>query len=136
MKKIFYLSIIILSLTILTTHSQYAYADDLADPPRTNTNTNTSTNSASASLSDPLNLNSAENTPQIIIGKIIKAALGIVGSLALLMFIYGGLLWMTSAGNQEKVDQGRKIIVWATAGLAVIFLSYAIVNFVIKSLVG
>lgn len=73
-------------------------------------------------------------TPQIFIGKIIKAILGIVGSLALVMFIYGGFNIMTAAGSPEKVEKGKQILVWATIGLIVIFTSYALVKFVFTSL--
>ncbi|MEA3272761.1 MAG: pilin, partial [Patescibacteria group bacterium] len=42
-----------------------------------------------------------------LIGKIIKAVLGIVGSIALLMFIYGGFLWLMSGGNEKNITKGR-----------------------------
>ena len=74
-------------------------------------------------------------TPQIFIGRIIKAILGIVGSLALVMFIYGGFNWMTAAGNAEKVEKGKQILLWATIGLIVIFTSYALVRFVLYNVV-
>lgn len=74
--------------------------------------------------------------PAKLIGGIIKAALGIVGSIALLMFLYGGFLWLTSAGNEQKITKGKSVIVWAVIGLAVIFLSYAAVGFVIGALTG
>lgn len=74
--------------------------------------------------------------PREIVGLVIRAVLGIVGSLALLMFIYGGFLWVTSAGNDEKVKKGKDIIVWASIGLAVIFFSYIMVTFVIGALTG
>ena len=75
-------------------------------------------------------------SPEIIIGNVINAVLGIVGSLALLMFIYGGLVWMTSSGNSEKVQKGKNILIWATLGLVVIFASYALVNFVITDVIN
>lgn len=71
-----------------------------------------------------------------LIGRVINGVLGIVGSLALLMFIYGGLLWMTSAGNDEKVKQGKDVLIWATLGLLIIFASYALVNFIIFKGIG
>lgn len=73
------------------------------------------------------------NTPQQLIGKIINAVLGVVGSLALLMFVYGGLTWMTSSGSQEKVKKGRDIIVWSAIGLAIIFASYGLVRILLNS---
>jgi hypothetical protein len=69
-------------------------------------------------------------------GRIINAVLGIVGSIALVMFIYGGFVWMTAAGNQEAVTKGRNILIWATVGLIVIFSAYALVNFVFKAIGG
>lgn len=71
-------------------------------------------------------------SPQVLIGKVIVAVLGVVGSLALLMFIYGGFVWMTAAGNQEMVTRGRNVLIWATIGLIIIFSSYAIVKFVFQ----
>ena len=72
------------------------------------------------------------DTPQEFIGQIIKGLLGIVGSIALAMFVYGGFLWMTAAGDKSKVTKGRETMLWATLGLAVIFSSYALVRFVIE----
>jgi hypothetical protein len=73
--------------------------------------------------------------PQII-GRIIKAVLGIVGSIALLMFMWGGFLWMTAAGDAKKVEKGKQTLIWATVGLAVIFFSYAATSFVINAITG
>lgn len=76
------------------------------------------------------------SSPEVLIGRVIKAALGIVGSIALLMFIYGGFLWLTSMGSEQKITKGKQVITWAVIGLAVIFLSYAAVGFVIDTLTG
>lgn len=83
-------------------------------------------------LDNPLGV----SDPRIIVGNVIKAALGLAGSLALGVFILGGLFWVTSAGSEEKVTRGKNMIMWATFGLGVIFTSYALVNFVIKALTG
>jgi hypothetical protein len=77
----------------------------------------------------------AETIPELI-GSIIKAILGIVGALALLMFVYGGFVWLTSGGSADKIKKGKDIIVWATIGLIVIFASYALVSFVIRAIGG
>ncbi len=37
---------------------------------------------------------------------------------------------MTAGGASDKVKKGRDILVWATLGLALIFSSYAILNFI------
>lgn len=92
------------------------------------TNTPAPTAAASVHLNNPLG---SVDTPQKLIGKIISAVLGVVGSLALLMFIYGGLIWMTAAGNEKKVSQGTDILMWAAIGLVIIFISYAAVRFLL-----
>jgi hypothetical protein len=84
----------------------------------------------SVCLNNPL----GETDPNILIGKVIRAVLGLVGSLALVMFIYGGFTWMTAAGSSEKVTKGKNIIIWATIGLIVIFSAYALVKFVLTGL--
>ncbi|MCX6797989.1 MAG: pilin [Candidatus Falkowbacteria bacterium] len=73
-------------------------------------------------------------SPQALIGQIIDVVLGIVGSLALVMFVFGGITWMTSSGSPEKIKKGRDILIWAAIGLVIIFSSYALVNFVIKGI--
>lgn len=79
---------------------------------------------ASISLINPL----GETDVRLIFARVISAALSIVGSFALLMFVYGGVLWMTSHGDTKMVTKGKDTITWAVLGLVVIFASYAIVN--------
>ncbi|MDI3496385.1 MAG: hypothetical protein PWQ35_406 [Patescibacteria group bacterium] len=75
-------------------------------------------------------------SPQLLIGKIIDAILGVVGSLALLMFVYGGITWMTSAGNPEKVKKGTDILVWSAIGLVIIFSAYGLTRVLISGVAG
>lgn len=65
--------------------------------------------------------------PQII-GNLIKAALSIIGSITLIVFIYGGTLWLTSAGYEERIKQGKQTMIWAILGLIMLFASYVLVN--------
>lgn len=88
--------------------------------------------SGSTCIDNPIDTDS----PQQLIGKVIKAVLGISGSLALLMFVYGGFTWMLSGGNSEKVTKGKNTLVWAAIGLIVIFSSYALVNAIFTGLAG
>ncbi len=63
-----------------------------------------------------------------IIGIIIKGALSIVGALTLLMMVWGGFQWLTSAGNSEKVEAGSKTMLWAAIGVFLVFASYLILS--------
>lgn len=74
------------------------------------------------------------DTPQALIGKIINTVLGVVGSIALLMFVYGGITWMTSSGSADKVKKGRDTIVWSAIGLAIIFSAYGLVRVLIEGI--
>ncbi len=95
-----------------------------------------STNNTSVvSLNNPLAA-AGVTTPQQLIGKVISAILGVIGSVALLMFVYGGFVWMTAAGNEKKVSQGRDVLMWAAIGLVIIFISYAAVKFLIGEVIG
>lgn len=78
-------------------------------------------------------LGAGADIPEII-ARVIKAVLGLVGSIGLLMFIYGGFLWLTAGGSEQRVKNGREVLVWATLGLLVIFSAYAILNFVLGAL--
>ncbi len=74
----------------------------------------------------------AGSIPEFI-GFGLRVVLGIMGSFALLMFVYGGITWLTSAGNPDKITKAKNILVWATIGLIVIFASYTLVDLVIKA---
>lgn len=71
---------------------------------------------------------------QQLIGKVIHAILGITGSFALLIFVWGGFLWMTARGDEKQVKQGWDSMTWAGLGLIIIFGAYVIVNFIMSSL--
>jgi TRAP-type C4-dicarboxylate transport system permease small subunit len=77
-------------------------------------------------ITNPLKANSI---PELA-GLIINVVLGLTGSVALIMFIYGGLLWMLSGGNADRVKQGRDTFIWSILGLVVIFSSYILVKFI------
>lgn len=62
--------------------------------------------------------------------------LGIVGSLALLFFIYGGLTMIISGGKSEAVQKAKTILTNAIIGLIIVFTSWVIINFVYTTLVS
>ena len=55
--------------------------------------------------------------------------LGIVGSLALLAFVVGGVMFLASGGNKNLVDRGKATIIGAVIGLVIVFASYTIISF-------
>ena len=69
----------------------------------------------------------------ILFGRAITIVLRVLGSLDLIIFMYGGILWMTAAGNDEHVKKALSTIVWGAMGIFVIFASYAMVQFILDS---
>lgn len=69
------------------------------------------------------------------IGAIIRAALGFLGVIAVVIVLFGGFKWMTAGGNEEKVGEAKKLIFAGIIGLAIILSAYAIASFVIGKLV-
>lgn len=72
---------------------------------------------------------------RITIARIINVFMGLLGIIAVVIILYGGFMWMTAAGNEERVDKARKMIVAGVIGLAIILSAYAIARFVVSSLV-
>jgi hypothetical protein len=70
------------------------------------------------------------------IGRIINAGMGVLGSVTLLVFFYGGFLWLTSAGDAKKVDEGTNIMKWAVIGLVIIFGAFGLVQLVFRVVNG
>jgi hypothetical protein len=69
-----------------------------------------------------------------IVGTIISYAMGIIGTVLLVLILYGGFLWMTAAGEEEKVTKAKDIIKNAVIGLIIVVLAYGIAKFVVNAL--
>ncbi|HNW55889.1 MAG TPA: hypothetical protein PKN62_02325 [bacterium] len=70
-------------------------------------------------------------TAQNLIIFVGKAILGLSGTFAFVMFIWGGIQMILAAGKSDKYKQGMQTLVNALIGLAVIFCSYMIIKFVL-----
>jgi hypothetical protein len=82
-------------------------------------------------IGNTLGLSSAD--PKIIIVRIIQIFLGFLGLIAVSFIIYAGFLWMTAAGNEDKVDQAKKTLVSAIIGLLIILSAFAIATFILNN---
>ncbi len=69
------------------------------------------------------------------VAKIIRVTMGLLGIVAVVLILYGGLKWMLAAGNEEAVEQAKKTIFAGIIGLAIILSAYAIASFVINQLI-
>ncbi len=92
-------------------------------PAPSGTSTTPSTGGA-IQLSNPLGTTSIH----VIIGRIIRGVTGIVGSIALFMFVWGGIRWIAAGGSEENVKAAQTRIKNATIGLLLIFFAYSIIS--------
>ena len=77
------------------------------------------------------NLNGGNNL-ETTITDVINVILYIVGILAVVMIIIGGIQYTTSGGDQAAVTKAKNTILYGIVGLVIAILAYAIVNFVIR----
>ena len=68
----------------------------------------------------------AVNVSQII--------LGLAGSVALVIFVIGGILYITSGGAAEKVKKATSLLKGAVVGLAIILLAGLIIQTILTKL--
>ena len=77
----------------------------------------------------------ATDIRNIVVG-IINTTLTLFGIAFTILIIYGGWLWMTAAGNQDNIDKAKKVIQWASIGIAIIILSLSASVFIAESLLS
>lgn len=88
----------------------------------------------SAQIQDPLQGKCVDLAD--CIQNVVQYVLGLAGILALAGIVYGGFLYITAAGNQERVESGKNAVFYSIVGLIVIGLAFAIVTFVFNALGG
>src|SRR3989344_1059644 len=71
---------------------------------------------------------------RVTITRIIRAVLGFLGLIALIVVLYAGFRILTAGGNEDTIRDARKILINGAIGLAIILMSVAIVQFVLQRL--
>ncbi|MBR3386480.1 hypothetical protein IKG68_02845 [Candidatus Saccharibacteria bacterium] len=66
--------------------------------------------------------------------QVTNVILYIVGIVAVIMLIIGGIRYVVSGGDAKKVTDAKNTVLYAIIGLVICFLAFAIVNFVIEAL--
>lgn len=64
---------------------------------------------------------------------IVNFALSFLGLIAIVIVIYGGVLYVTSRGDEEMTSKGKKAITYAVIGILIIMGSYALINTVLTA---
>ena len=82
------------------------------------------------------NLTGGEGSLRALALRIINFALMFLGLVAVVMVIYGGILYVTAAGKEDQAGVGKKVIMYAIVGIIIIMLSFALINTVLKAGTG
>ena len=79
------------------------------------------------------NLGLPDRDPREAAVNLVQLLMTFLGIIAVIIILYGGFLWMTAAGNEDKVDTAKKLIGAGVIGLIIILAAFLIVNFVISN---
>lgn len=125
-------------LVLFTTVPQIAGADGNQASP-INSATRCANFMAKFNLSNGSNVVSSSSLPVFcsateLITRIISYGLIIGGSVAVIFLMVGGFWYLTSAGNEEQAEKGRKTLINSIIGLVVIILAATIVRIVAGTL--
>jgi len=80
----------------------------------------------------PCNLSSVE----LMLTNVAQMILGITGSLALLMFVIGGIRYIIAGGIANQVSKAQETIKFAALGLGLVLFAGVLIKFLLKSLTG
>lgn len=70
--------------------------------------------------------------PEITTINIIVWILGLLALIAVIMMIYAGIVYLTSGGEEEKIEKSKNTIKAAVIGLVIVFLAWAILTLTIN----
>ena len=90
-------------------------------------------------VADGVNAAKGDDQPALLFGNtgvfstISNVLLFIVGAIAVIMIVIGGLRYVISGGDSSQVQAAKNTILYALVGVIVAILAYAAVNFVVSS---
>lgn len=77
-----------------------------------------------------------EKDIRVFLAEIVRYFITFLGIIAVAMVMYSGFLWMTSAGDPEKVNRAKQALINSVIGLIIIISAFAIVTFIINFMAG
>lgn len=81
---------------------------------------------------NPTLLNAIED----VIPSSINWLLGIASSIVILFLVVGGIIYISAAGDEERIQQGKRIVTYAIFGLVIILIAYGIVALINRLVTG
>lgn len=83
-----------------------------------------------------LKLEGNNDDPLLPIQIVMNTLMGFLGIVFFILIIYAGILWMTAAGQEDKITKAKKILASSTIGLVIVFGAYLIAYVIIAILQG
>lgn len=71
---------------------------------------------------------------EVSVRNILSVVFTLVGVIAVVMIVVGGIYYIISQGNADKIQKAKGTILYGIVGLIVTLLAFAIVNFVLEGL--
>ncbi len=71
-----------------------------------------------------------------LIRDVVNILLFIIGAIAVIMLVIGGIRYTISGGDQSQVTAAKNTILYAIVGIIVALFAYAIVNFVLDRIIS
>lgn len=118
LKKLFIASLVIAGFGVILTSAPSAHAVDVWGA--------CSGNSSAV-------CNSTGDQADVLIKNVINAILVVLGMIAVIMIVIGGIRYTTSNGDSGQIKSAKDTILYAVIGLVVAILAFAIVNFVVAA---
>jgi len=92
-------------------------------------------------LSNGIDCAKGADTPTTLFGgegsiftTVVNVLLFVIGAISVIMLIYGGIRYTTSAGDSGAVTSAKNTIMYAIIGLIIAFLAFAVVNWVLGAI--
>lgn len=96
---------------------------------------------AQSAIQDGIEAAEGRGVPQTLFGgddsiftTIVNILLFLIGAICVIMLIWGGIRYTTSAGNSAAVTSAKNTIMYAIIGLVIAFLAFALVNWVLVAI--
>ncbi len=68
------------------------------------------------------------NTTEELVTSIVNWLLGITSAVVIIFLVYGGIMYITSSGDENQIEKSKKIINYAIIGLFLVLISYSVVT--------
>ena len=84
----------------------------------------------------PTNTGLSQMSPWALLSNILKFLLYMIGTVALLSFVYAGFMYVFAGGDDTKASEAKKIIIYSIAGIVVALVSFILVGTITKLISG